>query len=204
MDLLPFERSSIIGLMLAGVFGFIFGMLLDRGHLNRYHVIVNFFRLKDFRMIKVMLTAIIVGGLGVWALNAAGLATYHIKSLSVAGVLIGGGLFGIGMVVLGYCPGTAVAALGRGSLHALIGLVGMIVGGACYGLCYPWVKSNVLTLGDYGKSRLMDLGLPEWSWWVIVVVTAGVIFAVAAWSERGTKNRDNESVDLANSGKVNS
>lgn len=180
MDFLPFESSSLIGLTLAGVFGFIFGMLLDRGHLNRYHVIVNFFRLMDFRMLKVMLTAIIVGGLGIWALHNMGLATYHIKSLSMGGVLIGGGLFGIGMVILGYCPGTAVAALGRGSVHALIGLGGMVVGGACYGVCYPWVKSHVLTIGSFGQSRLMDLGIPEWGWWTMIVLGTAAIFVLAS------------------------
>ena len=61
-----------------------------------------------------MLTAIVVGGVGVLALNSAGLANAHIKATNLLGVVLGAGIFGVGMVTLGYCPGTAIAAAAKG------------------------------------------------------------------------------------------
>ena len=62
---LPFPKDSIGGLALAALFGLIFGILLNKGRVTDYNVIVNLFRLKDFTVLKIMLTAIVVGGLGV-------------------------------------------------------------------------------------------------------------------------------------------
>ena len=105
------------------------GWLLQRGRVTDYNVIVNQFRLRDFTVLKIMITAIVVGGIGVLVLKNAGHANYHIKEANLLGVALGAALFGIGMVIYGYCPGTALAAIGTGSLHALVGAVGMLVGG---------------------------------------------------------------------------
>ena len=93
-----------------------------------YNVIVNQFRLRDFTVLKIMITAIVVGGIGVLVLKNAGHANYYIKEANLLGVALGAALFGIGMVIYGYCPGSALAAIGTGSLHALVGAVGMLLG----------------------------------------------------------------------------
>ena len=165
------DSASTTGLILAVVFGLIFGFLLDRGRVTKYAVIVNFFRFKDARVFQIMLTAILVGGIGVWFMHMGGVATYHIKSLQVAGILLGGGMFGVGMASLGYCPGTGIAAIGTGSVHALVGFLGMIAGGIAYGVSYPWWKTNILTIGDFGTQRLPELThLPEAVIWVAVAI----------------------------------
>lgn len=166
---LPIDRSSASGLLLGALFGLVFGFLLDRGRVDRYEVIVNFFRFRDFRMLKIMLTAIFVGGIGVGILHAADIVELHIKGFSAGGVLIGGVIFGAGMVMLGYCPGTGIAAMGTGSIHAIVGFFGMIAGAIAYGVTYPWWKAQVLTLGDYGKIRLVDSGIPAVVWWIVLV-----------------------------------
>ena len=84
----------------------VFGVLLHRGGVADYNVIVNQFRFRDFTVLKIMLTAIIVGGLGVWALHGMGHAQYQIKPANLLGVALGAALFGVGMVLYGYCPGT--------------------------------------------------------------------------------------------------
>lgn len=157
------EASSSGGLLLALLFGGVFGMLLHRGGVTDYNVIVNQFRLKDFTVVKIMLTAVVVGGIGVAGFVSFGLAQWHIKPMLSLGVIVGAVLFGIGMVVYGYCPGTGVAAVGTGSLHALAGFAGMLIGGMAYALTFPWLKSEVLSVGDFGKLRLTDvLPLPGW------------------------------------------
>jgi uncharacterized protein len=164
-------------LVLAVVFGFIFGLLLQRGRVANYNTIVNQFCLKDFTVLKVMFTAIIVGGIGVLVLNRMGYAAYHIKPANMLGVVLGAGIFGVGMVTYGYCPGTGVAAVATGSVHALIGFAGMLVGGILYALSFSWVKEHILNVAALGKLRLPDItGIADWIWFIILIAIAAIVF----------------------------
>ena len=157
--------------------GIMFGFLLHRGGVANYNVIVNQFRLRDFTVLKVMFTAIIVGGIGVLLLHATGHAEYHIKPANMLGVALGAALFGVGMVLYGYCPGTGVAAMATGSLHAIVGFVGMLVGGVLYALSFTWVEAHIQKVAALGKLRLPDItGVPDWGWFVILSLIAGVVF----------------------------
>jgi uncharacterized membrane protein YedE/YeeE len=177
--------TGTIALVLAVVFGAVFGFLLQRGRVTYYDVIVNQFRFKDFTVLKVMLTAVLVGGIGVWLLHGAGLAQFHIKSADLLGVSLGAAIFGIGMVLYGYCPGTGVAAVGQGSIHALIGFIGMLLGGILYALSFSWVKANILSVASLGKVRLPDLtGVPDAVWYVALAVLVPVVFVLVERYER--------------------
>ena len=172
-------------LWLAIPFGMIFGMLLHRGGVADYSVIVNQFRFRDFTVLKIMLTAIVVGGVGVWALHATGHAQYHIKPANLLGVGLGAALFGVGMVLYGYCPGTGVAALATGSVHALSGFVGMLAGAALFALAYPWIETHIQNVGALGKLRLPEMsGLPDWAWFALLAAVAGVVFWLIERQER--------------------
>ena len=125
-----------------------------------------------------MLTAIVVGGLGVFGMKEIGwIEGYQLKDANVLGVILGSGLFGIGMALYGYCPGTAVAAIATGRIHALVGFFGMICGGVVYAFTYPWLKANVLPVGALGKVSLPEVtGIPTMLWWVALPVLVGLLF----------------------------
>ena len=162
---------------LAIPFGMLFGVLLHRGGVANYNVIVNQFRFRDFTVLKIMLTAILVGGVGVWALHGMGHAQYQVKPANLLGVALGAALFGIGMVLYGYCPGTGVAAIATGSLHALVGFAGMLAGAVLYALSYPWVEKHIQPVAALGKVRLPDItGIPDLGWLAILLAIAGGVF----------------------------
>jgi uncharacterized protein len=164
-------------LLAAAVIGSLFGVLLHRGRLSSYDAVTGQFRLRDYTIAKVLLTAIVVGGVGVLVLVRAGAATYHVKSANLLGVVLGAVLFGIGMVVYGYCPGSGLAATATGSLHALVGAFGMVLGAIVYALTYDWVKANVLTVWALGKVRLPEAtGIPDVIWFLALAVASGVLF----------------------------
>jgi uncharacterized membrane protein YedE/YeeE len=172
-----FPVSAETARWLAIPMGIIFGVLLHRGGVANYNVIVNQFRFKDFTVLKIMFTAIIVGGIGVLLLKTTGHAQYHIKPANMLGVSLGAALFGVGMALYGYCPGTGVAAMATGSIHATVGFAGMLVGGVLYALSFTWVEANIQKVAALGKLRLPDVtGVPDWGWFVILVAIAGVVF----------------------------
>jgi hypothetical protein len=169
--------AGTAALWLAVLFGFVFGVLLHRGRVTEYDVIVNQFRLRDFTVLKVMCTAILVGGMGVLALHELWGVSYHVKSADMLGVILGAAIFAVGMVVYGYCPGTGVAAVATGSVHALVGFAGMLAGGVLYAISFEWVRTHVLTVWSLGKVRLPDVtGVPDRFWFLLLAAIAVVGF----------------------------
>ena len=175
-------------LLQGALVGFVFGFLLQRGGVTRYQVILGQFLLKDFTVLKVMGTAIVVGGLGVYGMLQMGMleaTQLHIKTAFVYANLLGGLIFGVGMVVLGYCPGTAVAAIGDGSRHAIPGLMGLIAGAGVYAETHAWVNEHINSKLNLGKATLAtETGVAP-LWWVAgLVVVAFVGFALLERWER--------------------
>lgn len=172
-----FPVSADTARWLAVPVGILFGVLLHRGGVANYNVIVNQFRFKDFTVLKIMLTAILVGGVGVLVLKSTGHAQYHIKPANLLGVGLGAALFGVGMVLYGYCPGTGVVAMATGSIHAVVGFVGMLIGAVAYALSFSWIEAHIQKVGALGKVRLPDItGLPDWGWFVLLAAIAGIVF----------------------------
>lgn len=169
--------EHILGL----VTGIAFGFLLQKGRVLRFEKQVAAMLLQDMTILKFMLSAIAVGMVGVAALVSAGVITPNHKAMNVGAVLLGGGLFGAGWAVMGYCPGTSVGAVGEGRWHALFAIAGMITGAALFAEAYPWLKTTVLAWADFGK-----IGLPEAlgvSPWVLVMAFWAGVLALFRWFE---------------------
>ena len=169
--------DQILGL----VTGILLGFLLQKGRVLRFEKQVGAMLLKDMTILKFMLSAIIVGMVGVEILSSAGVITMSHKPMNVGAILVGGALFGAGWAVMGYCPGTSMGALGEGRWHAIFGIAGMVAGAAIYAELYPFFKSTVLSWADYGK-----IGMPEAlgvSPWVVIVVFICVVLGLFRWFE---------------------
>lgn len=115
-------------LFLGLVTGILFGFLLQKGQVAKFQVILGQLLLKDWTVVKIMGTAVAVGIIGVNILVAAGVASLYIQTASLARVVAGGIVFGIGMAIFGLCPGTSVAASGEGHRDAMVGIIGMLCG----------------------------------------------------------------------------
>ncbi|MFP3904908.1 MAG: YeeE/YedE family protein, partial [Armatimonadota bacterium] len=57
-------------LLLGFVTGIVFGFLLQKGGVADYNVILDQLLLRDFTVVKIMLTAIVVGMVGIHAMKA--------------------------------------------------------------------------------------------------------------------------------------
>jgi len=139
------------------VAGFIFGFLLQRGRLAKFNTIVNQLLLQDFTVFKVLLTAVLVGGFGVYTMFFLGMIGLGIGPTILVGNIIGGLIFGVGMAILGYCPGTCIAACGSGSRDALWGILGMFLGGAIYAEAYSLIKNFLFKVGNLGALTLSNV-----------------------------------------------
>jgi uncharacterized membrane protein YedE/YeeE len=162
--------------------GVLFGFLLQKGRVLRFDKQVGAMLLKDMTILKFMLSAILVGMVGVYLLRDRGIIELSHKPMNAGAVIIGGLLFGIGWSVMGFCPGTSVGALGEGRWHAVFAILGMVIGAGVYAELYPFLKTTVLAWKDFGK-----IGLPEAigvSPWVIIPIFWAGVLALFIWFEK--------------------
>jgi uncharacterized membrane protein YedE/YeeE len=175
----PFQLSDVANLVAALFLGISFGFFLERGGLGNPHRLTGVFYLTDFAVPKAMFTAILVAATGATALSDLGIldmqAVYIIPTYFWP-QLAGGALFGIGYLMSGYCPGTAVAGLASGRFDALLTMIGIGIGALLFAAVYPSIEGFYLT-GSMGKTTLPELtGLNEWVVLMIVYVMAGGMF----------------------------
>jgi len=162
--------------------GIIFGFLLQKGQVIRYDKQLGALRLRDFTIVKFMLSTVIVAMIGIYLLHDLGLVHLKLKATVLGANIIGGLIFGAGWGLLGYCPATAVGALGEGRWDSLFGIIGMLFGAAIYAEVYPGLKSNVLALGKLGKITLPGvLGVNHW---IVIGVLIIVFCSLFYWFEK--------------------
>src|SRR5438105_14887755 len=123
-----FEIEPAGDLILGLLTGIAFGFLLQKGRAAKYQTILGQLLLKDWTVVKIMLTAIVTGAVGVYFLVAEGVASLDFWPFQPAAVLLGAVLFGIGLAVIGYCPGMGIAGAGEESRDAMSGVLGMLTG----------------------------------------------------------------------------
>lgn len=91
--------SYVIALFLGVAFGF----SLNKAGLTRYSKIVNVFRFTDLAVLKFMMTALVVSMAGLYIFRGLGWIQFpRVPATYIAGNLIGGLIFGIGMALTGY------------------------------------------------------------------------------------------------------
>ena len=168
-------RVSPASRIISGIaFGFIFGFLLQKGGVGTYHILIGQLLFQDWTVVKIMLTAIVVGMIGIFTLHYFAKVNLHLKPTKLGPNIMGGLLFGAGFALIGYCPGTAAAAVGQGSWDALFGMAGLVAGSWVYAEMSSILKQTIEKWGNLGKLTLYNvLSIPKGA----VVVSAAVLLA---------------------------
>ncbi len=92
-------------LQLAGLTGVLFGFLLERAGFGNARKLVGIFYLRDFAVLKVMFTAIVVCILGLLFFSVFGwidLSKVYLLPTYIWPQIVGGFVLGIGFVIGGY------------------------------------------------------------------------------------------------------
>lgn len=176
------HENKKVQLIIGLIIGIFFGFFLQKGGVTNYNIIIGQLLLTDFTVFKVMLSAVIVGMLGVYLLRSLGYAQLHPKPGSIGATVIGGLIFGVGFAVLGYCPGTVAGAVGQGFLDALFGgIVGMIIGAGLFASMYPKLQKKILNKGYFGEVTFPQL--LKVNPWVVIIPIVIILTALLFWME---------------------
>jgi len=201
----PLHLQDLIGMPLGALVfvavGFLFGFLLERGGFGDGRNIVAVLYLRDFRVPKVMFSAILTLMAGAYllgALRVLDLTAIDTPHTWLLPQLVGGLVFGFGFVIGGYCPGTAVVSAVNRKLDGLAYLAGLVVGIAGFAVAYD-------PLADFYNSTARGaMTFPGWlgvnPGWVLL---AAALFAFlffgfgnrmeAYWARKAAASTDPES-----------
>ncbi len=168
--------------------GIIFGIILQYAKLNKYNVISGLAILENLTVAKALAIAVGAGAILMSIETGLGFATYHIKPFLLVGIIAGGFIFGMGMAILGYCPGTMAVSLGEGSLDALIGILGGLTGGLVFTLILPAI--NGILGPDLGTISLMSFTGNNALFYIISVLLGGGFIWLAFFLHRKEKASD--------------
>jgi uncharacterized membrane protein YedE/YeeE len=170
-------------------FGILFGGLLQYAKLNKFNTISGLALRKDFAVPKAILVAIGVGAILINLEIGFGLASDHIKPFILGGIVLGGLVFGTGMAILGYCPGTIPVSAGEGSIDAIIGIMGGLLGGLVYTLLLPFFHEII---GPDLGSFSLKTAFPENATWfyLLVFLIAALLIVVSFWIHKKEQAKD--------------
>ena len=186
--ILPLFRNGFISpeanLFFAVVLGFAFGFVLERTGFTRSQLIADTFYFNNIAVPKIMGVTVITTT--TWFILFAYMGWIDLDALFTPATyvwpyVVGGFLFGIGMVMAGYCPGTAVAGLGTGKSDALVFILGLFLGMFVYFIAYPYIDSFASS-SNLGVLKLHDLfGGNEYTSYILTVaLEVGIILFLMA------------------------
>jgi len=168
-------------LLIAGGIGVAFGCALECAGLGDPPKLAGQFYLRDFTVLKVMLSAMLTAMLGAFWGGRLGVfdpAAFYVPDTYLLPQLLGGVVFGLGFVLSGLCPGTSCVALASGRIEGAATMLGLFVGVLLVGLAFPMIEPFYRST-PYGPMTLQHLaGLPSGD--VVALVTV-VAVSVLAW-----------------------
>lgn len=203
MDLaIPLAKTGVISaaanLWLAIPIGFIFGYALFHAGFTDSRRIAWAFYFKDVGVPVVMFSAIVTGMIGLWGLSLIGvlnISLVYMLPTYLVPMAVGGVLFGVGMVIGGYCPGTAIAVVATGKIDGMVFIGGFLIGSLVFGDFFPvWGDFyNSDYVGAFRLDQWLGIGLGPMVLIIVIVAVAGTVAMIFVqdfvWGKKDTMTR---------------
>lgn len=138
-------------------FGVVYGILLQYGRFCMASAVRDLFAIGVPRMAVGVMLAIVLYALVAAVVNTSGLTTFHAHPLGWH-ILIGGTIFGFGIVFTGGCASSSLYKSGEGNVGSMLVLVAISFSQAVFVALGSW--SNALAPSSWAESAEAK-GMPE-------------------------------------------
>jgi hypothetical protein len=169
-------------LILAIIIGFMFGFILEKSGFSSCKMMVSQLYFTNFRVLKVMFTAVVVAMSGMVILSDLGFldsTKLFINPFYTGPIILGGILLGAGFAIGGFCPGTSVVAFATGKIDAMFFVGGVFLGAFIFGWSFEWIEP-FYNSGYLGRITLADIfHLPPYLVALLVIIIAAISFWLA-------------------------
>ena len=187
--------DSNLNYILAVGIGILFGFILERGGFGTSAHIAPVFYFKSTIVPKIMVSAIITTATLILLGTLFGYIDFSqifIPTTYLWPYLLGGIAFGLGMVMSGWCPGTAVVGIATLKIDAIFFALGLLVGMFFYFDIYQYIIdfANSGNLGKFTIDKLVG-GDIRISYLITVAVSFGLLLFVMSMKKLKDKQGDN-------------
>ncbi len=171
--------------------GILFGFALQRGRFCMNSAIRDTILLKDTTLLKSVVVAILIGMAGFAFMAMVGLIKISPTPFFWGANLVGGIIFGIGMVLAGGCASGITYRVGEGMVSALSALIGLATAATltAMGFLTPikdYLQSNTkIMVGEANPTLANILGLSHY-----VVAFAVAVIVMIVWIVIAQKNKE--------------
>ena len=142
--------------------GIVFGFVLQRGGFCLTRAISNAALAGDTTILRAYVLALLVAMAGVQVILSFELADIPVRQLHWLSNLVGGALFGVGMILSGGCSGSTWYRVGEGAVGAWVILLGFAIGATtvAVGVLDPLrraLQRPVITIGPGAAPTLANV-----------------------------------------------
>lgn len=123
------------------IIGILFGIIMTKAEIVSWYRIYEMFRFESFHMYGVIGSAVILGIISVQIMKKYNIKSIQGKEISLAPkaksfvrYIVGGSIFGLGWAMTGACPGPIFVLLGNGLWAIGVVIISAILGTFLYGL----------------------------------------------------------------------
>lgn len=184
------------------VVGFLFGFFLQKGDLCGSSAFSETIMLRDSRKMIGLWILIVVAMLGFAGLDLLGWVKLNPKPLLYLNYMVGGIIFGVGMVLAGGCISGCLYKGATGNLNSIVALLAVPAGvmlvefGPLNGF-HLWMKKHLVTTGA-GERVSLDAvtGLPFWSlalFFAVLTLSSVAIFRKRQQKQKHPIQKDDKS-----------
>lgn len=114
--------------------GLVFGYVIQRGGFCLTRAISNVTLTGDHTILRAYVLALLVAMAGVQLLDVTGVVEIPVRPLHWVANIVGGLLFGVGMILAGGCSGSTWYRAGEGAVGAWVVLLGFAIGATVVGV----------------------------------------------------------------------
>jgi uncharacterized membrane protein YedE/YeeE len=159
--------------------GLVLGYILQRGGFCLTRAVSNAVLMGDTSILRAYVLALVVAMVGVHLLLELHLVEIPVRPLRWVANVLGGMLFGVGMILSGGCSGSTWYRVGEGAIGAWVVLLGFAIGAttASVGLLSPVRTALQRPTLSWGGAPPTLASVPGLSPWIVLAVLA----VLAGW-----------------------
>ncbi len=193
----------VIGNIFSGlVVGFTLGIVIQRGRFCFNSGFQDTLRLKDYTIIKALGVALVIEMVGFQLLSDLKLVKLYPRGLYWGANMLGGFMFGVGMVIAGGCILGSTYRTGEGMVGSLLAVFGIGIGGAA-ALNYTLAPmkdmlQSMTKVQVNGLTPTIPATLGVSPWFLIIPICAAFLF-LAQRSYRNEKREKRDPIALLRS-----
>lgn len=165
-------------LILGGLTGIAFGFILQRGRFCMTTAYRDLYLVRDFSFFQAVMVAVAIQTIGIFTLSGAGILQIEAESFSWLAAIVGGFVFGFGIILAGGCASGQWYRVGEGLFGSVVALVFYAIGAAAtkFGPLKPAMEALQApqTQSEGSKTLYGLVGVSPWVTVLLFTLLVGI------------------------------